>query len=171
MSKAPNVPAGAIGLTWVNPDTGLVGKLIARRQGVPYSHAVVSLGRGEILDQPWKWTRIRSQEEWEQDRIIDWWIPTKPFTTSEIRRLRSIAHFIDGRIQYSWRSIAGFLIKGQGSYKRHHGLFCSELVAEIYMTVRNQDFSNIEQPWNVDVRTLLSALQDERDFKRLHKLQ
>lgn len=167
MSPHARLPAGAIGMTRVTSDSGFVSRTIARRQSSPYSHAVVSLGNGKVLDQPWKWTRVRSEEEWVQDRIIDWWLPVDPFTPEETRQIRALGRFIEGRIAYSWRSIARFVFLGGGSANRRHGLFCSHLVAEVYLTIRGVDFSRVEQPWNVDLRMLVAALNDSRDFEKL----
>jgi hypothetical protein len=157
-------PAGAIGMTLVEGESGLVSRAIARRQAVPYSHAVIALGNGRVLDQPWPRTRIRSEEEWREARKIHWWVPTVPFGQEEVRKLRSLARFSEGRISYSWRSILSYLFRGRATPDRSAGLYCTQLVAELYLVIRGVDFSGIEQPWGVDVRTLLGRLRDDRDF-------
>jgi hypothetical protein len=157
-------PAGSVGMTRVTEESGFVSRTIARRQESLYSHAVIALGNGKVLDQPWKWTRVRSQADWEADRRVDWWEPRRAFTVDEVRQLRSLARFIEGRVAYSWRSIIRWVVRGRGSPNRSHGLFCSQLVAEVYLTIRDVDFSGAEQPWNVDLRMLYAALQDSRDF-------
>lgn len=165
------MPAGAIGLTLVDSETSWVSRAIARRQAVPYSHAVIALGNGKVLDQTWPRTRIRCEEEWRSERRIHWWVPTVPFGAEEARKLLSIARFVEDRIRYSWQSIVSFVLRGRGSSKRRHGLFCTHFVAELYMVIRDRDFSGIKQPWQVDVRWLLGRLQDDRDFTMVEDLE
>lgn len=156
------IPVGSVGIVKAS---SFIGKLIAKRQGLPYSHVVIYIGNGEVLDSTWKWTRIRPIEYWER-REVTWFAPLWEFNDEEQRSLRSLAKMIRGRIKYDWWALFQILLYGtvQG---RRHGLFCSYLVAEIYMVIKGWDISRTSTPWTVDVRSLFVALKDEDDFFEL----
>lgn len=159
-----NRPAGAVAI--MAPDSTL-GKLIAKRSGVDFSHVAIALGNGNTLDSTSPWTRITTEDYWKNSkRYIEWYAPVVEFSEEETRLLKSIAKMIEGRIRYGYADLAEFLIKGVPG-KRGHYLFCTYLVAEMYMVIRNLDLSGCEQPWNMDIRETLQALRTSGHFVRM----
>ena len=151
-------PAGAV--AFIPPTKGIkgiVGRIIARRQGVPFSHCCVALGNGRCVDSTVPWTRLTDESYWDRPGV-EWHRPSTPLSIEQARILRSIAYFIEGRIAYSIRNLFAFLIRGVPG-ERSHKLFCTYLVAELYMTLCNDDLSGCGQPWNIDIRELLSAVR------------
>lgn len=159
------LPAGAIGLVrprWPN----LIGQLIRIHQEVPYSHVTVALGNGLCIDQPWYWTRLRTERYWLGTGRVEWWAPTPSFRDEQARVLRSMSYMLEGRIGYSLKGIWDHL--WNGSSDRGHRLFCSYLVAELYLTAWDFDFSGgDESPWNVDVARLLQVVTGSDAFTRV----
>lgn len=153
-------PAGSIILT--HPTRGLggfVGRTIAKRIGVPFSHTAVALGNGWVAESTWKWIKLTREETWVGKGI--WFMP--PFRLSEERQRvgRSIAYFTQGRIKYSLKAgLFDFLLRGVPG-GRGHGLFCSYFVAEWYMTVADVDISGVKKPWLVTPADVLSYVETQ----------
>ena len=159
------LPAGAVGMC---RPTGIIGRIIAWRQGMPYSHAVVALGNGRVWESTWRWTRITEEPYWTErdpDQTVDWWAPTEPCSAEQERVLKSVAYFTAGRIRYGLIALLAFVIRGVPG-KRGHDLFCTYGVAEMYMSARDFDFSGCEQPWNLNIRELYIGLIGD-NFERV----
>ena len=159
------LPAGAPGMKRpVKGLKGIVGRIIAKRQGIPYSHTGIALGNGFVLESTMLYTKISPEEHWEG---TDWWELYHPLGAERQRQLRSLAYFIRDRIKYSWWDhLCMFLFKGVPG-KRGHGLVCTYLVAEVMMTLLNIDMTTIKQPWNMDLREELSFLNSSGYFRRM----
>ena len=149
--------------------TGLVGRLISARQDSPYSHAVVALGNGRVWESTWRWTRLTEEPYWTErppTQAVDWWALAPPLTAEQARVLRSVAYFTAGRIHYSLGALVAFIVRGVPG-RRGHNLFCTYGVAELLMTALDLDVSGAEQPWNVDLRALHSALVLDTRWQRI----
>lgn len=158
-----DVPPGAVGMCLRQ---GVLGRMIARRQGgIAYSHVALATGKGEMVHAPWRWTaHERISRRWPR-REIDWWAPRIPLTPAEMRQLRAIAHTIHGRIRYSWLAIAQYLVRGYPTC-RGHGVYCSYLVAELWLVMRAYDFSGVGRTWQVAPREILARLRDPHGYWR-----
>lgn len=163
-------PAGAIGLVHA---TSWVGQRIARKQGVPFSHAIVAIGTSgangpQVLDVAPKTARITSLFDWGlKGQRVDWYAWNDPLTAEEVRTLRSLAHIVDTRIRYDYLALLRLAL---GNYSpsdaRPHRMFCTHLVATVLMLLRDYDIDGNQQPWNVTPRTLSGALKNSRHFTR-----
>lgn len=162
-------PPGAIGLVHQN---SWVGRRIASKQGVPYSHAIVSIGNStrngpEVLDVAPPYARITSYWEWgPSQRKVDWFRFADPLTEEEVRVLRAISHIMNGRIRYDYLALIR-LAAGRYSMsdRRPHRMFCTHLVATVLLALRSIDIEGNEQPWNVTPRALAGALRKSPEFR------
>lgn len=170
-------PIGSIGFCAATGNW--FSRQIAKRQGIELengqgvSHVNIFVGEGEIPEGergPLVWdattprTRLTLLPYWD-DRFVEWYAPRAPFYEEEKRILRSVAKFTHDRIPYGYWDIASFVLFGFPR-RRDSGLYCSEGVAEMYLTVRSYDFSRIGKPWQVDPRTLYQVCRAGTDFYR-----
>lgn len=158
-------PVGAIGLcaadSWVGRTIGS-REATYLRSGSPVSHVIISLGDGLITDSTYGAGVRETNLTYWQDREIEWYTPVQPFDREERRVLRAIHYIAEGRIPYDTRGIASLVLRGHN--KRRKGVYCSFWAAELYLAVRDYDFTRMEQPWNVGIRGLVENLLDPRDF-------
>lgn len=158
-------PSGAIG--FVHKTRTFYSRAIAKHERLPYGHAAIALGNGKAFEQPFFWSKMKSDTWWEKhDEKVDWWAPVQPFTPDQTRVLRSAAYLLRGRTFYDVPAL--FRLAGVGKPGRGHGLFCSYLIAELYLTARDYDFSGAEKPWLVGLRDMWVALQDPADWYPLN---
>lgn len=157
-------PAGAVAL--VEPKPGnVIGQMIATHEGEPHSHAIMAHGNGNIIDSTSPWTRITTESYWADHKLV-WYEPIVPFSPDEARLLKSISYMIRDRIAYGYTNLVEFAFKGAPK-ERGHFLFCTYLVAEMYMAIRDYDISGTEEPWKVGIRKLALALRDSGNFRRI----
>ena len=177
------LPAFTVGMC--RPTSG-IGRLIAARQGSPYSHAVVSVGAAyQVWDDyrtarqrpkaPAVWeatspkARLTPEDYWTArppEQAVDWWGYAPGLTRDQERALRSWAYATDGRVFYAYWELALFLLRGLPGY-RGSGMFCTQGVAEAALVVLDLDLSGCMQPWNVDLRELHSALVLDPRWQRI----
>lgn len=163
----PSRPAGTVGVCAAD---SWIGRRIGFRQdlrlagGEPISHVIFAHGDGTVSEATTPYCRITQEVDWAP-RTVEWYAPVQPFTAEEARIAKAIAYMVQGRIKYDRAGIKNLMFRGHN--KRGEGLYCSYYIAELYMAIRNFDFSGHRQPHNCDLRALVDNLLDTRDFRRL----
>lgn len=162
----PYRPAGAVGVCAAD---SWIGRRIGSRQdlrldsGEPVSHVIFAHGDGTVSEATRPHCRITKEADWDA-RLVEWFAPVATFTPEEARIAKAVAYMVQGRIRYDRAGIKNLMFRGHN--KRGEGLYCSYYIAELYLTIRNFDFSGHRQPHNCDLRALVDNLHDPRDFYR-----